>query len=253
MYLAYADESGNRGYTGSFTYTLGCLFLLASDWPDAFDSFIRFRRFLREHFRVPVRAELKANWLVRNEGTVAPLKLSDEERKRIFRLHLRLASKIGVQAFGIVIRKDQILNKTKDPRDIAWEYLFQRLERLSTNSNVPVLLTHDEGEAALVRKLARKARRAGTAGSAFGTGYLNVPARLLLDDPVPRNSAQSYFIQLADLCAYAAFRRLYPPPVRRTVCPTEMWDELGAARYAAANQLAAIQQPVHPGIVVWPT
>ena len=252
MYLAYADESGNRGYSGSFTYTLGCVFLLASDWPDAFDSFIGFRRFLRKHFRIPVRAELKANWLVRNEGTIASLNLSEAERRRIYRLHLRLAAKIKVQAFGVVIRKQLIQNQTRDPRDIAWEYLLQRLERLSTNSGIPVLLTHDEGEAALVRKLARKARRAGTAGSAFGTGHLNVPARLLIDDPVPRNSSQSYFIQLADFCAYAAFRRLYPPPVKRSVCPTTMWDELGPARFAAANQLAALQQPTHPGLVVWP-
>ncbi|MGZ6644274.1 MAG: DUF3800 domain-containing protein [Solirubrobacteraceae bacterium] len=97
--------------------------------------------------------------------------------------------------------------------DIAWEYLLQRLERSFRGTEVPVV--HDEGDELAVRKRARKARRAGTAGSAFGTGVLNVPFANLLDDPVPRNSTQSYFLQLADLNAYAAFRRKYPPPPGR--------------------------------------
>jgi hypothetical protein len=83
-----------------------------------------------------------------------------------------------------------------------------------------------------VRKAARKSRRAGTAGSEFGTGILHVPFKGLLDDPVPRDSRQSYFLQLADLAAYAAFRRLYPPPERpRQIVPQEMWDELRDARF----------------------
>jgi hypothetical protein len=99
-----------------------------------------------------------------------------------------------------------------------------------------------------VRKLARKARRAGTAGSMFGSGMLRVPFARLVDDPVPRSSAHSYFVQLADLAAYAAFRRLYPPPPRLVpIVPQTMWDELGDARYTPVTYSA---DP--PGIVHWP-
>jgi hypothetical protein len=80
--------------------------------------------------------------------------------------------------------------------------------------NTHVLLSHDEGEGLIVRKMLRKAHRAGSAGSAFGTGSLRRPARLILDDPVGRVLQESYFIQLADLNAYAAFRKLYAPPSR---------------------------------------
>lgn len=111
------------------------------------------------------------------------------------------------------------------------------------------MLVHDEGEGPIVRKLARKARRAGTAGSAFGTGVLQRPARLLLDDPVARDSRQSYFLQLADLTAYAAYRRIRPPPARPTqIVPQLLWDQLGAAIYRPANMLAGGV----PGIVSWP-
>jgi Protein of unknown function (DUF3800) len=116
------------------------------------------------------------------------------------------------------------------------------------------MVVHDEGETAVVRKIARKARRAGSAESAFGTGQLDRPARLLVDDPVSRDSKQSYFIQLADLSAYAAFRRIHPPPPRHVpIVPQGMWDELGAAVYTDANYLARLDHPADPpGIVSWP-
>jgi hypothetical protein len=67
-----------------------------------------------------------------------------------------------------------------------------------------------------IRKIARKTRRAGSGGSAFGTGSLRRPARLLIEDPMPKNSTHSYFLQHADLAAYAAFR-VYDLPATRAV------------------------------------
>ena len=105
-----------------------------------------------------------------------------------------------------------------DPEATAWEWLLQRLERRSYYESRPALLIHDQGDRKgldkRIRTAARKSRRAGTAGSRFGTGILNVPFHRLIDDPVPRRSAESYFLQFADLVAYASFRRLYPPPPR---------------------------------------
>lgn len=252
MLLAYVDESGDAGYAGSQTYTLACVLMDADAWPSAFDGFIAFRRFLRERFGIRVRAEIKANHLVRGNGAVTGL--GEGQRSVVFRQHMRLATKINVTVFAVVIEKGKINKRTLNPRDLAWEFLLQRLERTSTKSDEPVLLMHDEGDGLAIRKLARKARRAGRAGSAFGSGTLRTPFQLLIDDPVSRNSGQSYFVQLADLAAYAAFRRLHPPPAKRSsVCPQGMWDELGAATYVPANQLAASLVPEAPsGIVVWP-
>ena len=110
---------------------------------------------------------------------------------------------------------------------------------------------HDEGDAVTIRKRARKARRAGTAGSAFGTGLLRVPFRNLLDDPVPRDSKQSYFVQLADLNAYAAFRKVFPPPSSRgIVVPARMWDFLGNAQFTVVRNTQRFGGP--PAIVPGP-
>jgi hypothetical protein len=249
VHFAYVDESGSEGAAGSLSYTLACILVDAASWAGVFDEVISFRRF--QHFGIPVRAELKANYLIRNGGALRPLKLSEAARFGVYRQAMRLQPKLGVGVFAVVIRKAELRARdpNSSPREIAWEYLLQRLERFATKGGNQVLLIHDEGDLRLVRGLARKARRAGSAGSAFGTGSLRLPARLLLDDPVPRDSRQSYFLQMADLAAYAAFRKVYPPPALPiNIVPSTMWDELGAARFAAANQLKG----GIPGLVLWP-
>lgn len=251
MHIAYVDDSGNPGMPGSQTFCLGCVLVDSARWPDVFDEVIEFRRFLRDRFRLPVRAEVKANYLLQNKGPFRSLNLGESARFAIYRGFMRLQAKLELQIFAIVIRKDLLAEKSLsvDPRHVAWQYLFQRLERFTSNGATQVMVMHDEGDGGLARKLLRKARRVGSAGTKFGTGSLKRPARLLLDDPVARRSHESYFIQLADLVAYAAFRRTCPPPLRAVqICPSTMWDELGKARLAAVNRLSGGP----PGIVVWP-
>lgn len=254
--MAYIDESGDSGqFNGSNTYTLGCVLVRDSEWPDRFDQLLGFRRFLRSKFGILLRDEVKANYLLRGSGDLKRFGFGERIRHDIYRMHMRIAPKLGLQVFAVVIDKKKVV-MWRNPRDIAWGFLLQRLERLSTKSGEPIMVVHDEGDSLAIRGLARKARRANTPGSAFGVGRLVLPARLIIDDPVPRNSSQSFFIQLADLSAYAAFRTVYAPaPKRSLICPSSMWGELGAARFADANSLATgiLGRAAEPGVVVWPT
>jgi hypothetical protein len=251
--IAYVDESGNPTGTSSKTYALGCVLVDGDAWPETFDKLIAYRRWLRRQFGVPVRAELRAANILRNSGDFEPLALPERMRHDIYRQTMRLHAKIGLQTFAVVIRTPELVAERPElnARDVAWDYLLQRLRNVTVyppTAGTTVLLVHDEGEAVTVRKLARKARRAGTAGSMFGTGMLRVPFEKLIDDPVPRQSAHSYFVQLADLAAYAAFRRLYPPPARLVpIVDSTTWDELGDARRA---EVTYSRDPV--GIVHWP-
>jgi Protein of unknown function (DUF3800) len=244
MLLAYVDESGDDGRKkGSHTYTLGCVMVETSAWTSVFDQLIAHRRWVRDRFGIPVRAEIKANYLIRNGGPFRANPISERARFSLYRSFLRLQPKLGLHTFAVVINKEKAAQKFSGVRpasDIAWEYLLQRLERRATKSNPKreIMIVHDEGDESSVRKRARKARRAGTAGSAFGTGQLKRPFTQLIEDPVPRSSHQSYFLQLADLNAYAAFRRLYPPPPRQIqIVPHTMWDELGSARFRPVRSL----------------
>jgi hypothetical protein len=253
--VAYVDESGDDGLKrgSSRSYALGCVLIQSEDWAATFDGMIAFRRWVNATFRVPVRAELKANYLLHNGGPLRPRPLSWRARFKLYRAHMRIQEKLGMYAFAVVIDKQQVASKFGRARatsDVAWEYLLQRLERSFRRTEV--LVVHDEGDPLTIRKRCRKARRAGTAGSRFGTGVLNVPFRNLLDDPVSRNSMQSYFLQLADLNAYAAFRKTYPPPVPipGSVAPSRMWDFLGGAHFTAVRNTQLYGGP--PAIVLGP-
>jgi len=192
-------------------------------------------------------AEIKANYLLHNGGAFRTLALSESARYGVYRQCMRLHPKLEFKTFAVVVNKATVGARYpgRPADDVAWEYALQRLERFAYYDEEVVLVVHDEGNALPIRKLARKARRAGSAGSMLGTGVLSVPFERLLDDPVSRDSKQSYFLQLADLAAYAAFRRHYPPPVRPIqIVPQSTWDELGTARHAAANMYSGGPQGI---------
>jgi hypothetical protein len=251
MLLAYVDESGNTGDVksgGSLTFSLGCVVIDADLWPSAFDEMILFRRRLRSTYGLPMRAEVKANYLLRNSGDLRPLALGPGARRMIYRAHMRMLEQMPARAFAIVVDKRQVQRPPAGHFDLAWEGLLQRLERTSTKERSTFAVMHDEGEDDAIRRWVRRSRRHLTAGSAYGVGTFRNPASLLVDDPVPRRSKQSYFVQLADLVAYAAFRaEIAPGSAIAQVCPQGMWDEIGPATHTAVSGLKPRSRP---GIVL---
>ncbi|WP_158375631.1 DUF3800 domain-containing protein [Cellulosimicrobium cellulans] len=241
--LAYVDETGD---TGSVTetkgatkcYGLGCVLVPVDHWPAAFNGLTELRQALRHAYRLPVRAEVKANYLIRGGGPIRPLGLSPRERHLIYRAHLRSLHDLSMRAFSIVIDKEQAGISGRECLEMAWQTLLQRLERLSTSEGVAIMVVHDAGENDEIRKYFRKARRFLTAGRAAGGGGFQFAADRFIDDPTPRDSAASYFIQMADLVAYAGWRT-YQRPGRgvAAVVPHDMWDELGAANHRVVNYL----------------
>jgi uncharacterized protein DUF3800 len=251
MLVAYIDESGNTGDPsngGSLTFVLGCVLVDADSWPTVFDGLLRFRRRIRDKFGVRMRSEIKANYLIRNSGDLRPYGLGQGARRVIYRAHLRVLSSLGVRAFAVVVDKRTGFTSPADCFDLAWEGLLQRLERTSTKEKTRFVVVHDEGENDAVRRWVRRARRYLTAGSAYGGGKIVAPAVQLIDDPVARQSRQSYFIQVADLVAYAAFRSVIRPgPNIQSICPQGMWAELGDATHRA---VAALKPRAAAGIVL---
>jgi hypothetical protein len=154
-------------------------------------------------------------------------------RKRIYRSFMRFQGKVGtVKTFAVVIDKSRCATPG-EVRETAWRHTLERVEAFARHNNETVMLFPDSGEYDRFRKLARQMRRFSQVGAMVGGGTLSRPlATFLIDDPVERDSAQSYFVQLADLNAYAAYRKERPDPL----FPQRMWDELGPAILIEANQ-----------------
>jgi hypothetical protein len=252
VYLCYMDESGDPGvHLGSPTptYTVACLFIQDAHWVELFEDMILFRRYLRDNFGLRMREEVKANELVKGSGPWASLPYGDRIRKRIFRGYMRFQGKSGVvKTFAVVIDKSRCAS-AEEVRVSAWRHALERVESFARHNLDTVMLVPDSGNYDRFRRLSREMRRHSQVGAMIGGGTLSRPlVRYLIDDPVERDSKQSYFVQLADLNAYAAYRKERPDPR----FPVTMWDELGPAILVEANQYPAQRGQENPGIIRGP-
>lgn len=249
--LSYVDESGDTGFgeqRSSLTYTLGCVVVNSSHWGGVLDEFVEFRRRLKTKFKIPMRSELKANYVLRGTGTLKHLNLSPRERSLIFRSHVKfVADNPYLHVFAVVASKSGKLTGSQ-LFEQSWIRLFQRLERTSDALGAStVQLVHDQGEDESIRKLARWSRRRLTAGSQTGSGSVSRPFKNLVEDPVSRDSRASFFIQMADFAAYAAYRRLHPGTEKvQQIVPTETWDLYGEALLARVTN----SRPGEPKAIV---
>ena len=249
--VAYVDESGDTGSSatgGTAAYALGCVVIDADTWLDTFDSHLELRRRLKLAYGLPVRTELKANYLIRSSGPLKALNLPTAQRHLIYRACMRwMATAPGLHAFATVTHKSPN-TAGSDLLIGTWTPMLQRLSRTTQawhESNL--LLVHDNGENDAIRKLARKSRRYLTAGQAHGSGSVDLQFKRLIDDPQPKDSQQSYMLQMADLVAYAGWRRLYKPGSSVAgVVHQDMWSELGAATLVRVN---SVKLRTAPGVV----
>lgn len=248
MYLAYFDESGDSGFDRSptGTFTLSAVLVHDSNWLSALDQSIAFRRYLNSQFRLSPRDEIKASWLVHNKGKIHHAGLTYGARMNLYRAVMRFQRKSGVfEIFAVVVVKNRIRKRDQDIRNIAWQYAIQRLERFGAAKKDNIILVPDEGHGDLIRKKLRAMRRFNYVPSAFEDGYsLRRNAENIIEDPFEKRSDESYFVQFADLNAYAAFRRVFPG----NSFGTDVWDGLGDAVIADVNRLSGGP----PGIVFWP-
>lgn len=255
MLLAYVDGSGNTGHPdlgrgNSLMYSLGCVLVSADQWSEVFEASLALRRRLRDTYGLPIRTEIKAQFLVRGNGPLRPLGYAPAIRGLIYRAHMNALSQMPLRTFAVAVdKRSKSPAQCSDCFDLAWQGLFQRLEHTSRDEKQPFMVIHDEGEDAQVRSWSRKARRRLTAGSLYGVGTAgDHPAKLQVDDPVPRKSEQSYLIQMADLVAYAAFRRYIPPgKAVAHVCPAPTWTIMGATIHRAVTSRKQLSAP---GIVI---
>ncbi len=253
MYFCYMDESGDAGWppaSQTRAFVLGGVLVHEDIWRDALDDLVRFRRFLRKEFGLQVDAELKSNFLVHNGGPFKGLSVGDEMRKKIYKMALRLPEKMAggnkVKVFAIVCDKARLQQHAwhEEPAEAVWCRAIERLERFTKNADDTCMLIPDEGDERLIRKVTRRMRRFSQVPSRFNTENLSRPAVRLIEDPSFRRSHESYFLQLADLVAFAAFRAIYPT----RFVDASYWEALGTARLAEVNKYSGGP----PGIKQWP-
>jgi len=220
MYLMYVDESGDVGLDRSPTryFVLSGLVIHELRWKPLIEELIAFRRDIKARFGFKLREEIHAGKMLTSPGDLA--RIPKHQRLEILRRYADiLAGFPDLSVINVVVDK-----QNKPPGylvfEMAWQALIQRFENTITYRNFPGPRYADERgmlfpDATDQKKLNLLLRRMRTYNpvtnqAQHGPGYRNLQLRTIIEDANFRDSASSYLIQSADLCAFLLYQQLAP-------------------------------------------
>ena len=229
MYLMYVDESGDCGMPadGSRTnlFCLAGLVVHELRWRDTLADLARFRHDLWKRYKINIEDELHAGDMV-NKPSKLPSSLQalrKHERLAVIRhFAAKIATLADINIINVVVdkRSGRVPNKDEVFR-WAWYALFQRFENTIRYQNFPGpkntddrgVVFPDNTDGQKLKRFLNDMRLSNplkVRHPAGGFVYNNQPIRVVIEDPVLRDSRESYFIQAADCVAYLLKQNLEP-------------------------------------------
>jgi hypothetical protein len=204
MHIVYIDDSGDET-----TFILSALAISDDLWQETFQAVKQFRQDLKKSDGIFVHKELHAWKFISGRGAISDHIVPKGRRCQLFKETLRTIAKLpNVKLFNAVFPAGQ--------KARTFERLLNRINRAMDDWDSRAILICDEGDEVLYTRLARKMRIYNPIPSMYGTwgetgsDWKNIPIDRILEDPFFKKSERSYFIQLADFCAYALLRRENP-------------------------------------------
>ena len=205
MYIAYYDESGDDGYQkySSPLFVLSAIYLHYLNWKDVFKNISEFRKQLKKDFNLPIKMEFHTKYFILNKNPYKKLQISDDDRLLIIELFCELISNLEISIINVVINKKNILSQDYNVLDNALTYSIQRIEN-DLNKIDPLkkfMIITDQGRIGKMRMTARKIQKINFIPSKYNVKPYRKEIKSLIEDPLQKDSKESYFIQLADLAA----------------------------------------------------
>lgn len=234
MYLMYVDESGDCGMMsdGSPTryFCLTGLVIHELRWLDTLSELLIFRHWLKRKYKIYLEDELHAADMINKPSKTSPSiqKLRKYERLAIIRNFAdKIATLSDISLINIVIDKNtgHAPNKNEVFR-WAWYTLFQRFENTINRQNFPGprnanergIVFPDSTDGIKLRRFLSSMRMYNpirmrrSDGASFD---IDEPIRVIIEDPVLRDSKESYFIQAADCVAFLLKQSIEPSSFMR--------------------------------------
>ncbi len=211
----YIDESGDADVFVMTAISIPFLRNIEGTWTlvweDHFENVRTWRRAISRTHGIPVKKELHGNKLASGRGRyfMGKHQLRRSDAVPIYR---SILGQIGFLPDSSIItavgtRQTQLFGHTK--LEAVLFALFQRMRKACDTTQRQGMVFFDEGHGEY-RTLYRKARRYLPTGSAYGgwrggTHSVNLPLDNFTKDGNMKDSKHSFFIQVVDLLAYAAF------------------------------------------------
>lgn len=205
MHVVYYDESGDDGFPSyaSPLFVLSAVYCPALDWRENFDILAQFKRQVSKDFNLPFQLEIHTKELLLNKKPYAPLRLSDAERVEIVSRFCQVAAQLSLRCITTAVIKPWIKKADFAVLDKALSYSVNRIETdLRGSPANRFLIITDDGRVAKMRSTTRRMQKINYVPSQFQPGAYSREIRHLIEDPLPKDSRESYFIQLADMTAF---------------------------------------------------
>ena len=206
MYVFYMDDScegHNYGFCAIGVPADSCL--------ETFNAIKRVRQHMRNSDGIYMKTELHATDFVGGRGKIGARTVFKGRRCEIFRGVLKYLSSLDQLVLLPALMNDQ---------DRAYERLMNRINATMAALNSRAIIISDRGKEGAYTKLARKMSvynpiRSRFGGWADGQATKNITTDRIIEDPIFRNPERSYFLQMADFCAFALLRYIVGVPEHR--------------------------------------
>lgn len=228
MHIVYYDESGDDGFPAfaSPLFVLSAVYCPALDWRENFEILASFKRQIAKDFRLPVKLEIHTKELILNKKPYAGLQIEGGARTEIIRRFCQVAAQLSVRSITTAVVKPWIKKQTFEVLDRALSYSVNRIETdLRSSPANRFLLITDDGRVAKMRTTTRRMQKINYLPSHFGAATYSRQIRHMIEDPLPKDSKESYFIQLADLVAFL-FYALTASDTTTAALPRRVPDEV---------------------------
>jgi hypothetical protein len=218
MYLMYVDESGDTGLNNSPTthFALSGLVIHERQWRHFTGRMVALRKTFKTAYGLPPRTEIHASKFIQDPPVPG---MPRHIRLAILRNVLDEIARMDFISITNVIVSKAGKPPDYDVFDKAWQALFQGFENTLKAGKFPGAYRKDYGtvftDATDAKKLRKMVRRISVDNPVphrywFRTGYRNLPILRVIEDPIPRDSAASFFIQACDVAAYFLLQKYKP-------------------------------------------
>jgi len=209
MYLCYFDETGDDGFPNQSSnfFVLTSLYMHHLNWKANYNHVLDFRRQLKSDYNLPIKFEFHTKPFLTDKNPYRDLKLTKQGKKEILFLFFELLASLDLKIINVVINKDNIDALEYNVLDRALTYNIQRIENdlKSTDPAHRFLLITDEGRLSKMVKTTRKIQKINFIPSKYNNGSYRNEIEKMIEDPLPKKSSESFFIQLADMVSYVVF------------------------------------------------
>ena len=205
MFISYFDDSGDDGYPKFSTeiFVLTSLYFHESVWKENFTKLYELRKYINNKYGMPIKEEVHTKEFITDKDPYHGLYTNDIRKSILFDF-VKASAMLNMKVISVAIDKTKISRPSYDVLEKALTYNVQRIENdlnyLSSDSKF-IIIT-DEGRVSKMRSTTRAIQKINFIPSMYNSNSYRQEIKNLIEDPLPKPSNQSYFIQLADMICF---------------------------------------------------